>query len=94
MANKYGWKKDLPDSRDFSYKNIKPRLLLPKFVDLRESCSKVEDQGSLGSCTAQALAGNLEFLEKSKKNLSRLFIYYNERDLEGTVNEDSGAYLS
>jgi C1A family cysteine protease len=57
----------------------------------------VEDQGALGSCTAQALAGNLEFLDRKIDSLytdvSRLFIYYNERVLEGTVDYDSGASL-
>jgi C1A family cysteine protease len=57
----------------------------------------VENQGQLGSCTANALVGNLEFLEtkagQSFNDLSRLFIYYNERAMEGTVGEDSGAQI-
>jgi C1A family cysteine protease len=57
----------------------------------------VEDQGRLGSCTAQALAGNLEFLDKRPdtfyEDTSRLFIYYNERLIEDTVDYDSGASL-
>ena len=72
-----------------------PPKALPKKVDLRSGCSPVEDQGQLGSCTANALVGNLEFLERKAghtvTNLSRLFIYYNERDMEGTVGEDAGA---
>jgi hypothetical protein len=36
---------------------------LPSHVDLRSFCSKVEDQGHLGSCTANQLAGALEFLK-------------------------------
>jgi C1A family cysteine protease len=51
----------------------------------------------MGSCTGNALAGALEFLEIKAKtpyvDHSRLFIYYNERILDGSVNEDSGAYL-
>jgi C1A family cysteine protease len=66
-------------------------------VDLRPLCSPVEDQGSLGSCTAQALAGNIELLDVKDGNaytdVSRLFLYYNERALEGTVDYDSGAYI-
>jgi len=64
---------------------------------LREGCSRVEDQGQLGSCTANALVGNLEFLEKkgghTVTNLSRLFIYYNERAMEGTIYDDAGAMI-
>ncbi len=94
----YGWLPDLPDQRDLMYSAIAPRMLqLPDKVDLRSKCSPVENQGSLGSCTANALAGALEFLELQKGaifvDLSRLFIYYNERVIEGTVKEDSGAFL-
>jgi len=71
---------------------------LPSSVDLRSNCSPVEDQSNLGSCTAHGLAGALQYLEKKAGvvpyiNLSRLFIYYNERVIEGTTNYDSGAYI-
>jgi len=94
----YGWLPDLPDHRDLLYAAIKPKALkLPPSVDLRAGCPPVENQGSLGSCTAHALVGNLEFLElKSGQPLvdrSRLFVYYNERVIEGTVSSDSGAFL-
>jgi C1A family cysteine protease len=94
----YGWLPDLPDQRDLMYSAIAPRMVpLPDKVDLRSQCSPIENQGSLGSCTANALAGALEFLELQKGaifvDLSRLFIYYNERVIEGTVKEDSGAFL-
>ena len=94
----YGWLPDLPDHRDLMYSAIAPKISrLPDQVDLRSTCSPVENQGSLGSCTANALAGALEFLELQKAaifvDLSRLFIYYNERVIEGTVKEDSGAFL-
>jgi C1A family cysteine protease len=60
-------------------------------------CSPVENQGQLGSCTANALVGSLEYLEKqaghAPADLSRLFVYYNERTMEGTVNEDAGAMI-
>lgn len=94
----YGWVPDLPDQRDYLYKVLKPKpRKLPSQVDLRPLCSRMEDQGALGSCTANALAGALEFLEIKDKvhydDLSRLFIYYNERVLEHTVSSDSGAMI-
>jgi C1A family cysteine protease len=94
----YGWLPDLPDQRDYLYSAVRPVTpALPPRIDLRQFCSKVEDQGNLGSCTANALAGALEFLEKRDKvsfaDLSRLFIYYNERVIEHSVRSDSGAML-
>ena len=94
----YGWRPDLPDHRDLTYSAMvrTPPPVQVK-VDLRKDCSAVEDQGQLGSCTANALAGALEFLERKSRSdfvdLSRLFIYYNERAIEGTVTTDSGAML-
>jgi C1A family cysteine protease len=97
LLRKYGWHPDIPDKRDFLYRTIQPVIRLPKKVDLCYACSKIEDQGRLGSCTAQALAGNLEFLDKKIDyqyiDVSRLFIYYNERLLMDTVEYDSGASL-
>jgi len=94
----YGWIPDLPDHRDHLFFVRRPaRVSWPKSTDLRAMCSNVEDQGQLGSCTANALAGALEFLERkdgvSFSDLSRLFIYYDERLVENTVNTDSGAML-
>lgn len=94
----YGWVPDRPDYRDRLYSAIAaPPKRLPRKVDLRADCSAVENQGQLGSCTANALVGNLEFLEKkagrAATNLSRLFIYYNERAMEGTIGEDAGAMI-
>jgi C1A family cysteine protease len=96
---RYGWIRDLPDHRDLHYA---PRLAtvgpLPEQVDLRPHCPPVYDQGELGSCTANAIAGALEYDEirarqRTHWTPSRLFIYYNERFLEGTVNSDSGAQI-
>ena len=94
----YGLMPDLPDYLDKLYSAIAaPPRRLPPAVDLRAMCSAVENQGPLGSCTANALVGNLEFLEKkagqAPADLSRLFVYYNERAMEGTVNEDAGAMI-
>ena len=93
-----GWIPDLPDHRDFRYAALRPAALrLPKSVDLRLRMSPVENQGQLGSCTANALAGALEFLEIKRGerlvDLSRLFIYYNERVIEHSVRTDSGAMI-
>lgn len=97
MKRPYGWVPDIPDRRDYLYKAIRPIVRLPKKADLRQHCSAIEDQGDLGSCTAQALAGNIEFLDNKIDSLytdvSRLFIYYNERALIDTVDYDSGAAL-
>jgi len=94
IKRRFGWLHELPDYRDISYKGIITKL--PKSVDLEPNCSPVENQGSLGSCTANALAGILEYNEKKDStfiDLSRLFIYYNERALEGTIDSDSGAMI-
>lgn len=93
---RYGWVPDLPDNRDILYRTVIKAKLPPK-VNLSQQCSPIEDQGDLGSCTANALVGALEFLEKKNNipyaDLSRLFIYYNERVIEHTVESDSGAML-
>jgi C1A family cysteine protease len=94
---KYGWIPDLPDQRDFTYLKLVAKIpSVPPKVDLRQTCSPIEDQGNLGSCTACALVGNLEFLKfKTQPSLdfSELFLYYNERAIRHTVNTDSGASL-
>lgn len=96
---RYGWVPDLPDHRDFAYTVPAVRLAaLPPKVDLRNHCPKtVYDQGQLGSCTANAIAGAVEFdLIKEKAHVftpSRLFIYFNERSMEGTVSYDAGAMI-
>jgi len=91
----FGWKKDKRDERDYLYKTIKPsEISVPEKVDLRPLCSYVEDQDGIGSCVANALAGNVELLHnklgQDYENISRLYLYYNARVIEGTVNEDSG----
>ena len=102
MARKiqgYGWNPDIPDGRDFMYA-APPEVVaaLPPKVDLRPQCPPVYDQGQLGSCTANAIGAALEFDEMRQKEQgastpSRLFIYYNERVIEGTVSSDSGAQI-
>jgi len=97
-VKKYGWKPDLPDHRDLKY--AAPSFgatPLPALVDLRKSCPPVYNQGRIGSCTANAIAANIEFdvLKQKYKDFmpSRLFIYYNERVMERTIMTDSGAMI-
>ncbi len=66
---------------------------LPPSVDLRSKCPPIYDQGELGSCTANALAAIFEMNEVQPQRKSRLMIYYNERKLENSIPEDSGAAL-
>jgi C1A family cysteine protease len=72
---------------------------LPPSFDLRPQCpQEVYDQGQLGSCTGNAIAGAIEFDQMKQQAVdiftpSRLFIYYNERVIENTVNSDSGAQI-
>ena len=95
----YGWVRDLPDMRDFAYSAPLLRFPrgLPASVDLRPECPPVYDQGQLGSCTANAIGGAIEFdqIKQGTKAFtpSRLFIYYNERAMEGTIQQDSGAQI-
>jgi len=94
-----GWIPDLPDQRDFLYAAPMAALKAPPAsVDLRAQCPKqVYDQGRLGSCTANAIAGAIEFDQikygKPQATPSRLFIYYNERKMEHTILTDSGAQI-
>src|SRR5262245_47070394 len=86
---RYGWLRDMPDARDHVYSA--PMMMFPKgvpqAVGLRGHCPAVYDQGQLGSCTANAIGAAVEF-DRKKQALpdfvpSRLFIYYNERAMEG-----------
>lgn len=109
----YGWNPDIPDHRDYQYSDLRKKIeeerlavsagvapISPipiSIIDLRSNDSPIFDQGALGSCTGNALAGALQFLEKKDKvpyiELSRLFIYYDERVVENTVSIDSGAQI-
>lgn len=90
----FQWVKDKLDSRDYIYKPSAVKVV--NKVDLRPYTNQVEDQGPLGSCTGNAIAEAIEMLynkNKKKVDLSRLFIYYYTRLIEGTVKYDSGAYI-
>jgi C1A family cysteine protease len=96
---RYGWRPDAPDQRDYRFEPPADVLAaLPSMVDLRPSCPPVYDQGQLGSCTANAIGGAVEFERRRQQLLpdfvpSRLFIYYGEREIEGTVDSDAGAEI-
>jgi C1A family cysteine protease len=101
-----GWLRDVPDWRDYTpeHPHVAPTLMalrsaprgLPSSVNLRAWCSPVEDQGDLGSCTANAGVGLFEYFERKTTgtdvDASRLFLYKATRDLLGWKG-DSGAYL-
>src|SRR5438309_7176773 len=95
---RYGWIPDLPDHRDLLFAAPSPiQKDYPPKADLTEKCPPVYDQGELGSCTGNAIAGAIEF-DLLKQKLtdftpSRLFIYYNERVIESTTASDSGAQI-
>jgi C1A family cysteine protease len=104
-----GWLRDLPDFRDYTerHETVQPQLetigvadskpvALPGAVDLRAWCSPIENQGSLGSCTANAVVGLVEYMERRANgrfiDASRLFLYKATRDLLHWTG-DTGAYL-
>ena len=88
LATKFNlvWKADKLDTRDYKYQVT--QKINPNLVDLRNYCSPIENQGSLGSCTGQSIAGAIELLNKRNgkpTDVSRLFIYYYERLPKRTV---------
>jgi C1A family cysteine protease len=100
VNRKYNVRPDAVDMRDKMFRaavfNTPEKL--PTAVDLRDKCSPVVDQGQLGSCTANAMASGLReyLLLRSGQpftRLSRLYLYWHERLIEGTLNEDAGAQI-
>lgn len=105
-----GWLPPLPDLRDFT--DAEPEIAkmakklglptgekhmaLPATVDLKTWCSPVENQMSLGSCTAHAAVGIVEYFQRRAfgKHIegSRLFVYKATRNLM-QVTGDTGAWL-
>lgn len=69
---------------------------LPQKVDLRKFMTSVEEQVG-NSCVANAFAGAYEYLAMRQNgesgDVSRLFIYYNARYMEGTQEEDCGSIM-
>lgn len=95
----YGWRPDKPDQRDHPYTLQLVPSSLPPSVDLRSSgfMPPVYDQGQLGSCTGNGNGAVFAYAHQQNGfgpfTPSRLFIYYNERVLEGTVKSDAGAEI-
>lgn len=107
MKRGMGWIPDYPDLRDYTEKTEDVRAILEAgrakkgraasaSIDLRQWCSPVEDQGQLGSCTANAAVGVIEYYERKSFgkhiNGSRLFLYKVTRNLM-KLKGDTGAYL-
>lgn len=96
MTHMYGWRPDLPDHRDYLFV-ADPTIAVPSKVDMRSLFSPVYDQGQLGSCTANAAGGAIQFKQKQEGENdfipSRLFVYWNTRNAEGTVSTDAGASI-
>ena len=68
--SRYGWQPDLPDHRDHLYAAPMEMIgAIPAKADLRPQCPPVYDQGQLGSCTANAIAGAIEF-DRLKQKIS------------------------
>lgn len=95
--SKYGWNPDLPDHRDFEADHAPTTQ--PRKVDLREAgfLPPVWNQGELGSCVAHASGAAYMFCQ-AKNNQeywmpSRLFLYYNARDLENSTQSDDGCQI-
>jgi C1A family cysteine protease len=87
--------RDVPELLD-ELKVADPAPALPATKDLRSGFSPIEDQAQLGSCTANAGVGLLEYFERVGSgrylDASRLFLYKATRNLMGQTG-DTGAYL-
>jgi len=104
-----GWLPDYPDFRDYTVEeeNVKAMLAkvgaakplktaLPVTTDLRQWCSAIENQSSIGSCTANAGVGIVEYFERrafgKHIDASRLFLYKATRNMLHWTG-DTGAFL-
>ena len=96
--NRYGWKRGLPHDHGKHYTVADRTAPLPAMTDMRASMPPVYDQGQLGSCTANATGGSVQYeqIHHGMANfaISRLFQYYNTRSLEGSTGYDSGGTIA
>jgi C1A family cysteine protease len=69
----------------------------PRFVDLRNFMSPVENQMTLKSCSANAVVSSYEYFVNRAtnefKDFSRLFVYYNARSKSGSNDQDTGSAI-
>lgn len=93
-----GYLPDLPRTSAAEVITSRSAETLPQTIDLRGHCTEVENQKTLGSCTANAAVGALEYHRKrlglDPSDLSRLFVYYNTRRLRGDIDNDTGATIA
>ena len=93
---KLSWKPSKNDHRNYKLKldHDEKQIDLPKVFQLVDLHTlQVFNQGNLGSCTANAIAQQIQIKTQNKVSISRLFQYWNSRLLEGTYQSDSGANL-
>lgn len=68
-----------------------------KSIDLRKKFTNVKNQGSQGSCTAFAVSSIYEYILKKSSStdydLSEAFVYYNVREKNNQITEDTGSSL-
>ena len=92
----YNWKPSLPDARDVKF-GFDRLIKIPDKVAPLTQCISAYDQGALGACTGNGVGrvwAYRYFKETGKLTMpARLFIYYGERVIEGTVKTDSGAQV-
>lgn len=94
-VKRYGWSPSLPDLRDLIADTAELGVL--DEVDPRADLDKPYDQGPLGSCTGNAVGACVDYDAQLNGNPyptwpSRLMIYYGEREIEGSIEIDAGAY--
>lgn len=96
QKRKYHVVRDTHDHRDHMYRAEAP-IEVPDQIDLAPGCSPIQNQDQLGCCTGFAIVGALEYDENKQSEsfvkLSELFVYFNERDFEGDIDQDGGAMI-
>lgn len=97
MLRRYGFIKQRIDERDLRYSAAKPIAGLPSQADLNHQLPDCWDQLSSSSCTAHGINAPLwsgqVIMGKTPVMPSRLFMYYNEREREGSADTDGGAMI-
>jgi len=98
MERKYGWHREKEDTHDLKYGIVKPIAGLPISTDLRNQLPECWDQGSTSDCISHGICaalwnGQVVGGYKPPVMPSRLFNYWNFRELEGDTNKDEGGYI-